>query len=82
MHRLRVPRPEPGRRRAAPAQHAPQHKHKSGTTSTAPQRRGSLRHSQPSQPLREFGHQAWDDIQLKNELKFLMGHFKHKTFFL
>ena len=67
MHRLRVPRPEPGRRRAAPAQHAPQHQ--PGATPTSRQWR-PLRHRQPGKLVRECGHQTRDeddDIQWHNE---------------
>ena len=71
MHRLRVPRPEPGRRRAAPAQHAPQHQRQPRAASISFKRRGRpLRHRQPGQLVREFGHQTRDDIQLKNGLNF------------
>ena len=73
MHRLRVPRPEPGRRRAAPAQHAPQHQRQPGTTSTSFKRRRPLRHCQPGQFVGESGHQTrdgHDDIQWQNELHF------------
>ena len=48
MHRLRVPRPEPGRRRAAPAQHAPHRRRQ-----PARRRRRPLRHRQPG-----HGHQT------------------------
>ena len=60
VHRLRVSRPEPGRRRAAPPQHAPQHQ------PGQPRQRRTLRHRQPGQLILECGHQTRDkndDIQ-------------------
>ena len=61
MHRLRIPCPEPGRRRAAQAQHAPQHPPVQDRGRCRSCRR-ALRYHQPSLSTK-CGHQTWDGIQ-------------------
>ena len=63
MYGLRVPRPEPGRRGAAPAQHAPQHQ-QLGAAPTSPRRGRPLRHRQPGQLVHECGHQAREEYDV------------------